>query len=191
MKKIEIGSGKNKRDGYESCDIRDIPGIDHVCKADELPFADNSIDEIYSRHLIEHFTLKEFLKVLVEWNRVLKVGGKLHIICPNLLWHLKQIIKGTHKSFYKKNGRNNNRYWGFGSLFGWQQDEFDVHKFGYYFWLLKDVLKDTGFKNIKNLTNNYAGLEKMPYHLEVISQKSYQFKNYTQSKFYTHFDVSH
>ena len=104
MKKIEIGSGKNKRDGYESCDIRDIPGIDHVCKADELPFADNSIDEIYSRHLIEHFTLKEFLKVLVEWNRVLKVGGKLHIICPNLLWHLKQIIKGTHKSFYKKRG---------------------------------------------------------------------------------------
>lgn len=191
MKKIEVGCGKNKREGYECCDIRSLPGVDYVCKADKLPFENSSVDEIYSRHLIEHFTLKEFLKILSEWNRVLKDGGEIYIICPNLLWHLDQILNGTHESFYTKKKTKNDRYWGFGSLFGWQQDEYDVHKFGYYFELLRDVLLSSGFENIENLTNNPKGLEMEPHHLEVRAKKVHPFEDYTQSKFYKHFDVTH
>ncbi len=192
MRKVEVGAGKHRRPGYESCDIRNIPGIDHVCAADALPFEDGSVDEVYSRHLVEHFTLKEFLKVLSEWNRVLKVGGALYIICPNLLWHLDQILKSTHASFYeKKQGSNERRYWGFASLFGWQQDEFDVHKFGYYFELLRDILADAGFEGIEDLTNHPESLEKAPYHLEVRARKARPFKEYEQSKFYELFDVRH
>jgi len=146
--KIEIGSGKNKRKGYISCDIRNLPGVDYVCSANELPFKNESIEEIYSRHLIEHFTLKEFLKVLEEWNRVLTKEGMLYIICPNIIWHLEQILESDHNSMYSKTSGKNHRYWGFGSLFGWQQDEYDIHKFGYYFELLRDILQDFGFKNI-------------------------------------------
>lgn len=191
MKKIEIGAGKNKREGYESCDIRDIPGVDHVCKADELPFKDGEVDEVYSRHVVEHFTLKEFLKTISEWNRVLKVGGEIYIICPNLLWHLDQIVKGSHESFYTKERGKNDRYWGFGSLFGWQQDEYDVHKFGYYFELLRDILVDMGFEDVENLTGLPASLEQAPHHLEVRAKKKERSTDFTQSKFYSHFDVSH
>ncbi len=191
MKKIEIGSGKKKREGYETCDIRNIPGVDHICRADELPFENETVDEIYSRHVIEHFTLKEFIETLSEWNRVLKVGGAIYIICPNLLWHLEQILQGTHESFYVKERGLNDRYWGFGSLFGWQQDEYDVHKFGYYFELLRDILADAGFEEIQDLTNSPDGLEKAPHHLEIRAKKAAAFKDYTQSKFYTHFDVNH
>ncbi|MGZ8507251.1 MAG: class I SAM-dependent methyltransferase [Bacteroidia bacterium] len=73
--KIEIGSGKKPRIGYKTCDIRELPGVDYVCSADALPFENNSVDEIFSRHVVEHFTLKEFLNVLKEWNRVLKPNG--------------------------------------------------------------------------------------------------------------------
>ncbi|MDZ4206072.1 MAG: methyltransferase domain-containing protein [Patescibacteria group bacterium] len=191
MKKIEIGCGKKKREGYECCDVRDISGVNHVCRADELPFKNASIDEIYSRHLIEHFTLKEFIKTLSEWNRVLKVGGEVYIICPNLLWHLEQILQGAHGSFYTKMRGNNDRYWGLGSLFGWQQDEFDVHKFGYYFELLRDIFEDAGFEDVRDLTNSPKGLEKSPHHLEVSAKKARPFEKYTKSKFYTHFDVNH
>lgn len=191
MKKIEIGSGKKKREGYETCDVRDLPGTDHVCRADELPFESSTVDEIYSRHVIEHFTLKEFLKTLSEWNRVLKLGGEIYIVCPNMLWHLEQILKGSHESFYIKEKGSNDRYWGFGSLFGWQQDEYDVHKFGYYFELLRDILLDAGFDNIQNLTNKPESLEKAPHHLEVRAIKTKPFEKYTKSKFYIHFDVKH
>lgn len=191
MKKIEIGAGNKPRAGYISCDARDIPGVDYVCSADNLPFEDGGVDEIYSRHVIEHFTLREFIKILSEWNRVLRVGGTIYIICPNLLWHLKQILGGSHESFYTKERGENARYWGFGSLFGWQQDDFDVHKFGYYFDLLKDILEDAGFESVEDLTNSVDGLEKAPHHLEVRAKKIRSFKNYFESKFYTHFDVKH
>ena len=191
MKKIEVGCGGRKREGYECCDVRSLSGVDYVCVADKLPFLDASVDEVYSRHLIEHFTLKEFIKTLSEWNRVLKVGGEIYITCPNVLWHLEQILKGSHESFYTKERGMNARYWGFGSLFGWQQDEHDVHKFGYYFELLRDILTDAGFENIEDLTNNPSGLEKQPYHLEIRARKVRSFKNYDSSRFYTHFNVLH
>ena len=192
MKKIEIGCGKKRRtDGYECCDIRNIEGVDHVCSADKLPFDDDSVDEVYSRHVIEHFSLKEFLDVLVEWNRVLKDGGQLYIICPNWLWHLEQITSGTHDSFYNKEPGKNDRYWGFGSLFGWQQDEYDVHKFGYYFELLEDILKDAGFGKIENLTNQPESREQAMHHLEVRAAKVSEFTDASQHKLFSHFDVSH
>lgn len=189
--KLEIGCGRSPRKGYRTCDIRNLPNIDYVCSADKLPFENEKIDEIYSRHLVEHFSLKEFLKVLQEWNRVLKPNGELYIICPNMLWHLEQIVKGDHKSFYSKDRGSNDRYWGFGSLFGWQQDEFDVHKFGYYFELMKDILEDFGFGDIEDLTNSGNGLENEPWHLEVRAKKKSTASNFKTSAFFKHFDVGH
>ena len=191
MRKIEIGCGKRKREGYECCDVRNLPGIDYVCEADNLPFPDASIDEVYSRHLVEHFTLKGFIKTLSEWNRVLKEGGVLYIICPNLLWHLKQILEGSHQSFFEKESKRNDRYWGFGCLFGWQQDEYDIHKFGYYFELLRDILVEAGFGDIEDLTNTSKGLEHAPHHLEVRAIKRNSFTDYTKNKFYNHFTIHH
>jgi len=189
--KIEIGAGKKPREGYATCDIRDLETVDYVCAADKLPFENNTIEEVYSRHVVEHFTLKEILKVFKEWNRVLKRDGVIYIICPNLTWHLKQVLEGTHESFYEKSSGKNARYWGFGSLFGWQQDEFDVHKFGYYFNLLKDILEDLGFDQVEDLTDSGNGLENEPWHLEVRAKKRTDSKELEQSIFYTHFDVSH
>lgn len=189
--KIEIGCGKKPRAGYATCDIRNLPQVDYVCAADSLPFDANSIEEIYSRHVIEHFSIKEFLKVLQEWNRVLQLGGEIYIICPNLTWHLKQVLEGSHESFYNKESGQNARYWGFGSLFGWQQDEYDIHKFGYYFELLRDILEEFGFTAVENLTNSGNGLENEPWHLEVRAKKQTNSIDYQASKFYTHFDVKH
>lgn len=188
---IEIGCGNNPRNGFVRCDIKALPHVDYICAADQLPFEDNSVSEVYSRHLIEHLSLPQFLKTLAEWNRVLKTNGEVYIICPNLLWHLQQIINGTHSSFYKKNSGENHRYWGFGSLFGWQQDEYDTHKFGYYFKLLRDILAEFGFNCIEDLTNTGKGFENKPWHLEVKAKKESSAPVYTSSKFYQHFNVKH
>jgi predicted SAM-dependent methyltransferase len=44
-------------------------------------FADGSLDYLYSSHLLEDFI--DTRAVLVEWLRVLKVGGRLIIYCPD------------------------------------------------------------------------------------------------------------
>ena len=189
--KLEVGAGKKPRDGFLTCDVRDLPNVDICCCANNIPLDGNTVSEIYSRHLIEHFSFLEFLSVLVEWNRVLAVNGQLYIICPNVLWHLKQILEGKHESFYCKDSGKNDRFWGFGSLFGWQQDEYDIHKFGYYFELLRDILLEFGFDQIEDLTNHEKSLEKAPWHLEVRCKKVKNSPAPETTRYYQHFDVSH
>lgn len=48
-----------------------------------LPFASNTADNIYASHIIEHFTVKEWESIRIDWYRVLKPGGGLVIECPD------------------------------------------------------------------------------------------------------------
>jgi predicted SAM-dependent methyltransferase len=189
--KLEIGCGKRPKPGFVTCDIRHTTGVNVVCDARQLPFADDSIDAIYSRHLIEHFTLKDALALFVEWNRTLRPSGQLYLICPNLLWHLKQVLEGSHESFYEKERGSNARYWGFGSLFGWQQDQYDVHRFGWYAELLRDALESCGFGEITDLTASEKSMEQAPWHLEVRAQKTRKPPPLQDNRIYRHFSVEH
>ena len=49
----------------------------------KLPFEDESVDLIYSSHVIEYFDREEIVQILREWNRVLKTNGVLRIAVPN------------------------------------------------------------------------------------------------------------
>lgn len=55
--------------------------VDVVANGDELPFEDDSYDYCISSHVIEHFF--DPIKALQEWNRVVKSGGYIFIICPH------------------------------------------------------------------------------------------------------------
>ncbi len=46
-------------------------------------FCNNTLDYIYSSHLLEDFTYVELKKILTEWRRVLKTGGLLITNCPD------------------------------------------------------------------------------------------------------------
>jgi len=49
-----------------------------------LPFASQSADAVYSSHMLEHLTRSEGTRFLVEAKRVLRVGGWLRIVVPDL-----------------------------------------------------------------------------------------------------------
>lgn len=72
--KLDIGCGKNKRPGYIGVDIDPNSNADVIASALELPFSDGSVDEIYSSHLVEHFTPEEAQKFFNEIYRVLRKG---------------------------------------------------------------------------------------------------------------------
>jgi len=54
------------------CDLRD-----------PLPFPPSSIDEIYSSHVLEHLSLPQLRRLLVDCVRVLKPGGTFSAAVPN------------------------------------------------------------------------------------------------------------
>jgi SAM-dependent methyltransferase len=58
-----------------------------------FPWKTESIDIIYSSHLLEHLTRKEGLKFLKKSHRVLKKNGIIRIIVPDLEYYVAQYIK--------------------------------------------------------------------------------------------------
>lgn len=74
-----------------SFDIREDMKPDVVCDVRHLPVPDQTFDIVYSSHTLEHFSWRAVDKVLKEWCRVLKVGGELRLVVPNLR-HVAQRI---------------------------------------------------------------------------------------------------
>ena len=59
--KLHIGCGEKFLHGYVHVDARKFPHVDYVTdKLNKLDmFEDNSVDEIYACHILEHFTRSE------------------------------------------------------------------------------------------------------------------------------------
>lgn len=95
-RKVHFGSNFNLK-GYLNSQVQsDIP-ID-ICK--KLPFENNSVDLIFSCHVVEHIHYKEFLFFLEESLRVLRKGGVIIITTPSIK-KISNILYGTDKE--KKN----------------------------------------------------------------------------------------
>jgi SAM-dependent methyltransferase len=57
-----------------------------------LPFEDQSVDFIYTSHLIEHLKVTDAVKLLLECLRVLKSGALIRVVTPDLELFAKRYI---------------------------------------------------------------------------------------------------
>ncbi|MCC6599599.1 MAG: class I SAM-dependent methyltransferase [Crocinitomicaceae bacterium] len=99
VKKIELGCGPNKKDGYFGVDSLPLEGVDFVADLESgLKFLpDNSIDEIVSSHFLEHIQNIDLL--LREIHRVLKPGGIKIVFVPHFSnpYYYSDL---THRQFF-------------------------------------------------------------------------------------------
>lgn len=83
-KRLEIGSGssffKEIFPDVLTSDIKALPFVDHVARAEALPFEDNSIRAIYAINVFHH--LPEPRRFFRELERVLHPGGGIVMIEP-------------------------------------------------------------------------------------------------------------
>jgi len=158
--KLNLGCGNWKLPGYTGVDLY-APEADIQADVRSLPFEDNTIDEIYTSHVIEHFDFHEGKKVLKEWQRVLKPGGWLVTECPDLEKSCREFLKADEKE------RINNFYPHF---FGMPWLPGGAHKFLYTFTQLAWTLNELGFKNIHQApARRYIGKEHIS--MKVLCQK--------------------
>lgn len=101
--KIDIGCGHNKQEGFIGVDLDKTTNPDIVSSALNLPFDDNSVDEVFSAHLVEHFDPQEAQQFFNEIYRVLKTGCKADIKVDKD-WSNRRLMKKdlTHKYRYKE-----------------------------------------------------------------------------------------
>jgi predicted SAM-dependent methyltransferase len=143
---IEFGCGETPtKPGYKTCDIRNLPGVNYVCPAWDIGkyVGKNTVDNIWSRHFFEHLTFVQGEKVLDIWFDILKPGGSMEMMLPNMEYHIKQWIeRKTEKEFKHAQA----------GFWGWQRgDDWDTHKSGYDAQSLERLLKQKGFVRILNL----------------------------------------
>lgn len=98
-KALDIGAGDHKRTwpGYKttSIDVRPQTKPDFVMDARLLNFPDDHFDMVASCHTFEHIPRWEQETVWKESVRVLKPGGKVEHIIPNLEWAAQHIANDT------------------------------------------------------------------------------------------------
>ena len=135
--KLHIG-GKEIKEGWKILNIQKNEGVDFVGSISDLSqFEDNSIDEIYASHVLEHIDQKNVKSTLKGINRVLKDGGKFYISVPDL--------DTLCRIFIEKDAPIRVKFHIMRIIFGGQTDNYDYHYFGWNYEFLNDYLAETGF----------------------------------------------
>lgn len=101
MKKLHLGCGGSTIDGWENHDT-------DVDIRKPLPYPDNSVDFIFTEHVVEHLFQREAWDFFEECHRILKPGGVVRTTVPSIV-KLHQKITDNYIKFIQTNG------WGDGS----------------------------------------------------------------------------
>jgi len=82
---LNFGCGKRFSEQWINIDFdSDSPAVQRVNLLTGFPFPDDTFDAVYSSHVLEHFDRAAGSFLLRESKRVLKPGGLLRIVVPDL-----------------------------------------------------------------------------------------------------------
>lgn len=137
MINLHLGCGKLKLENFINVDIISDVADMKLDINDLTVFNKNSVDQIYTCHVLEHIQRNKILKLLLEWNRVLKKEAILRIAVPDF----EKVVK-----IYLK---NKNMAEIIGLLNGGQRNEYDIHFINYDFEIMNELLTSCGFKNVE------------------------------------------
>ena len=145
--KIDLGGGRAPKKGFTNVDKWE-DHFDVYCdfNNDLLPFEDESIEEINSHHMLEHLEINSVPKIIDECYRVLKPGGKFHVVIPDMETACKDYLGGR-----KDQARM--------MIFGGNTDNpFDIHRCGFDTEELTGFLKSSGFKILSTEYPDWYGI---------------------------------
>jgi hypothetical protein len=139
--RINLGCGHLPLEDYVNVDRRDLPGVDIVAEAGNLPLAAGSVREIFSAHMLEHFSQEELRRRLLPyWYDLLAARGVFRAVVPDGEAMLTALAAATYpfEDFREV-------------LFGAQDYDGDFHYNLFTPDSLCRLLQAAGYRNIKVL----------------------------------------
>ena len=144
---LHLGCGPKYLPGFVNVDANLFNKLDlWLDVRNGLPFPSNSVDSIYSTHMFEHFYPDELQLLLRDCQRVLKPGGGVRLIVPNLAsaisaYSQKQ-INWFEASFPRHFDSLGGRFSNFVFCDGQHRTAFD-------FTYMDEVLRQSGFHEVE------------------------------------------
>lgn len=129
--RLNVGAGEVVIDGYTPLDIKT------GTEAGRLPYADETVDEVYASHVLEHVARAEAIDTLREWVRVLKPGGIIRVAVPDMELWARWVVEG-------KGGFDMA-----GIAYGGQVDKDDFHRNAFNGATLAGLFRELGLVNVR------------------------------------------
>ena len=137
--RLNLGCGHISLEGYLNVDRRDLSGVDIVAEADDLPFHEEEIDEIYSAHFLEHFPQEQLRRQLLpKFYTMLKVGGVFRAVVPDAKTMIEQYVACLYEYDDMRE-----------VMYGAQDYDGDFHYNMFTPESLMQLLTESGFINLK------------------------------------------
>jgi len=141
---LHIGCGQRYIPGFIHVDEDEHSHIDYQHTVKQLPFIEDcQVELLYASHVLEYFAPIEAKEVLNEWCRVIKPNGVIRLAVPD--------FDALLEAYQKDQDLNKI----LGPLYGNMKIRIDdgekwiCHKTVYNYSNLKNLLEETGFRNIR------------------------------------------
>ena len=157
--RLHIGSGPTRVPGWINIDLH--PAELALDLRWGLPFADGSVDLVYSAHCLEHQYLADGLHTLREIHRVLEPGGRVRLVVPDMEAYARAYVEDDADFF---TARREVWRWvpegltplmtvlGNGGAGARGADAGERHKYGYDFVTLATMLRRAGFWQVERVS---------------------------------------
>jgi predicted SAM-dependent methyltransferase len=143
FKKLNLGCGWDLREGYINVDFQAFHNPDLVADVRELSSLPSGwFEEIIAQDVLEHLPRLDTPRTLAEWNRLLCIGGLLHLRMPNIIG-LAELLASPDKVDIENQKRLVQ------CLFGTQAYTGDWHLTGFTEPLVRHYLAEAGFNIVK------------------------------------------
>ncbi len=179
--KLHLGAGPNVFDGWLNTTLQPLKtGSIHLNVTKPFPMPTNSIDYVFSEHMIEHITYVQAKFMLEECFRVMKPNGRIRLATPDLVRSLavydenpsnsaSEYIRWTIDNFIPEAEKYNPAFVINKIFYGWS------HVFIYDYKTLANLLESVGFVDVKEYQSGISDdpvLNNLERHGEVIQNEA-------------------
>lgn len=96
--KLNLGAGRGwKKEGWISIDH----AINKRTPCWRIPLPDHSCDIVFTSHMVEHISHYRIEQTIIEINRVLRIGGRIRLLTPDL-FKLARAYVDNDRGFFKR-----------------------------------------------------------------------------------------
>lgn len=156
---LNMGCGHIPHDNMINIDARELGGVDVVADVVNISLPGILANEIYSSHVLEHFSQEQLIRqVLPNWISLLKEGGLIRAIVPDAETMISEYVA------------NNLSFDDFRHVtFGTQEYEGDFHYNMFSWESLRKIFESVGLERVELIEKGRAN--GLCYEMELIAYK--------------------